>query len=103
MTSLNPVHKKDNLRLLRRALRLTQKEFITRFLSAPDGTPSMSIATLSNLEAKDGPRLNEVIFTVSESLSIDSMLFSMPPEEFVEKIHILLPDNTGREKGESSK
>ena len=102
MTSLNPVHKKDNLRLLRRALRLTQKEFITRFLSAPDGTPSMSIATLSNLEAKDGPRLNEVIFTVSESLSIDSMLFSMPPEEFVEKIHILLPDNTGREKGESN-
>lgn len=102
MTALNPVHKKDNLRLLRRALRLTQKEFITRFLSAPDGTPSMSIATLSNLEAKDGPRLNEVIFTVSESLSIDSMLFSMPPEEFVEKIHILLPDNTGREKGESN-
>lgn len=97
MTELNPVHKKDNLRLLRRALRLTQKEFIERFLSSPDGTPSMSIATLSNLEAKDGPRLNEVILTVSESLGIDSMLFSMPSEEFAEKIYMLLPDGAGRE------
>ncbi len=97
MTQLNPVHKKDNLRLLRRALRLTQKDFIARFLSAPDGTPSMSIATLSNLEAKDGPRLNEVILTVSESLGIDSMLFSMPSEEFAEKIYMLLPDDAGRE------
>ena len=86
MAELNPVHKKDNLRLLRRALRLTQKEFIERFLSSPDGKPMMSIATLSNLESKDGPRLNEVILAVSESLGIDSMLFSMPSEEFAEKI-----------------
>ena len=66
MAELNPVHKKDNLRLLRRALRLTQKEFIERFLSSPDGKPMMSIATLSNLESKDGPRLNEVILAVSD-------------------------------------
>lgn len=97
MGELNPVHKKDNLRLLRRALRMTQKEFIARFLSTPDGKPGMSIATLSNMESKDGPRLNEVIISVSESLGIDSMLFSMPPEEFAEKIHILLPDDTGKD------
>lgn len=97
MTELSPVHKKDNLRLLRRALRLTQKEFIERFLSLPDGTPSMSIATLSNLEAKDGPRLNEVILTVSESLGIDSMLFSMPSEKFAEEIYMQIPDGAGRE------
>ena len=96
MTELNPVHKKDNLRLLRRALRLTQKEFIDRFLSSPDGKPLMSIATLSNLESKDGPRLNEVILAVSESLGIDSMLFSMPSEEFAEKIYILLPEDAGK-------
>ena len=96
MAELNPVHKKDNLRLLRRALRLTQKEFIERFLSSPDGKPLMSIATLSNLESKDGPRLNEVILAVSESLGIDSMLFSMPSEEFAEKIYILLPEDAGR-------
>lgn len=59
----------------------------------------MSIATLSNLESKDGPRLNEVILTVSESLGIDSMLFSLPPEDFIDKIHILLPDDAGQEAG----
>lgn len=93
MSELSPVYKKDNLRLLRRALRLTQKEFIARFLSTSEGKPSMSIATLSNLESKDGPRLNEVILAVCGSLGIDSMLFSLPTEEFTEKIHMLLPDD----------
>ena len=97
MGELNAVHKKENLRLLRRTLRLTQKEFITRFLSTADGAPLMSIATLSNLESKGGARMNEVILAVSDELGIDSMIFSMPPEEFVEKINILLPDNMGND------
>ena len=65
MGELNPMYKRENLRLLRRALRLTQKEFIDRFLSDEEGKPTMSIATLSNLEAKDGPRMNDVIISVS--------------------------------------
>ena len=72
MGELNPMYKRENLRLLRRALRLTQKEFIDRFLSDEEGKPTMSIATLSNLEAKDGPRMNDVIISVSEQLGIDS-------------------------------
>lgn len=94
MTEMNPANKKENLRLLRNALRLTQKEFIERFLSSADKKPSMSIATYSNLESKDGARMNEVIFAVSESLGIDSMLFSIPPEQFAEKLPILLSDDT---------
>ena len=84
MGELNPMYKRENLRLLRRALRLTQKEFIDRFLSDEEGKPTMSIATLSNLEAKDGPRMNDVIISVSEQLGIDSMHFSMPSEEFAD-------------------
>ena len=97
MGELNPMYKRENLRLLRRALRLTQKEFIDRFLSDEEGKPTMSIATLSNLEAKDGPRMNDVISSVSEQVGIDSMHFSMPSEEFAEKIHILLPDDVSPE------
>ena len=97
MGELNPMYKRENLRLLRRALRLTQKEFIDRFLSDEEGKPTMSIATLSNLEAKDGPRMNDVIISVSEQVGIDSMHFSMPSEEFAEKIHILLPDDVSPE------
>lgn len=90
---LSPIYKKDNIRLLRRYLRLTQKEFISQFLTDEDGKASMSIATLSNLEAKGGGRINEVILAVSESLAVDSMIFSMRPEEFAEKIDMLLPSS----------
>ena len=94
---LSPLHKKDNIRLLRRYLRLTQKEFIQQFLMDEDGKASMSIATLSNLEAKGGGRINEVIIAVSESLAVDSMIFSMRPEEFAEKIDMLLPSTIDSE------
>lgn len=94
---LSPIHKKDNIRLLRRYLRLTQKEFINQFLMDEDGKASMSIATLSNLEAKGGGRINEVIIAVSESLAVDSMIFSMRPEEFAEKIDVLLPSTIDSE------
>ena len=101
MGELNPKYKKDNLRLLRRMLGLTQKEFITRFLTDEDGKPFMSIATLSNLESKGGARLNDIIITVSESLDMDSMMFSMPTEEFSEKIYMALP-NDSRENGKGA-
>lgn len=104
MSEMNPINKKENLRLLRNALGLTQKGFIERFLSSEDGKPAMSIATFSNLESKDGVRMNEVILAVSENLGIDSMMFSMPPEEFAERIHMVLPgdaagDGDGKGRG----
>ncbi len=88
---MSPTYKKDNIRLLRRYLGLTQKEFISQFLSSEDGKESMSIATLSNLESKGGARLSEVVLAVAENLSIDSMAFSMPPEEFAEQLEVILP------------
>lgn len=94
---MSPLYKKDNIRLLRRYLGLTQKEFISQFLCDEDGKEAMSIATLSNLESKGGSRLNEVILAVSESLSVDSMIFSMRPEEFSEQLDLLLPNNTDLE------
>lgn len=98
---LSPVYKKDNIRLLRRYLRLTQKEFINQFLVDEEGKASMSIATLSNLEAKGGSRVNEVILAVSGSFGLDSMIFSMRPEEFVEQIRVLIPDSIDAEAGQN--
>ena len=104
MEDLNPTQKKDNLRLLRRTLKLTQREFIQRFLTEADGTPTMSVATLSNLESKGGTRLNECILAVSENLKIDSAAFSSPTEEFAERIAMLLPDTDGmRSEGDAKK
>ena len=94
MEERSATYKSENLRLLRRTLKMTQKDFIARFLSAEDGSPTMSIATLSNLESKGGIRLDEVISAVSEALDIDVMAFSLPAEEFAAKVHFLLPERT---------
>ncbi len=90
-------YKKDNIRLMRRYLRLTQKEFITQFLSDESGKPTMSVATLSNLEAKGGKRLNEVIIALSENLAVDPSAFSMKTEEFAENLDNLLPSSDDTE------
>lgn len=93
----NPVYKKDNIRFLRRYLGLTQKEFIDRFLADGNDKASMSIATYSNLESKGGLRINEVVLAVSEKLAVDSMIFSMVPEEFAQQIDMLMPNSMTQE------
>ena len=79
---LNPQNRKDNVKMLRRHLRLTQKEFIDQFLCDENGKALLSIATLSNLESSGGARLAELIAIVSERLHLDPMIFSKEPEEF---------------------
>lgn len=87
---MNSIYKKENLRILRRYLGLTQKEFITHFLC--DDEKPMSIATFSNLEAKGGARLNEVILKTSDKISVDPMIFAMDSQEFAEQLSSLLPN-----------
>lgn len=91
------MYRKENLRILRRYLGQTQKEFIEYFLKSEANEKPMSIATLSNLEAKGGKRLNEVIAAVSEKLSMDPMIFMMDSEEFAEQIDVLVPKNADTE------
>ena len=93
----NPAYKRENLRFLRRHLGLTQKGFIEQFLSDDDGKPAMSVASYSNLEAKGSARINEVVLAVSGKLAVDSMIFSMNPEEFITQIAILLPSSADQE------
>ena len=69
---MSSLYKKENLRILRRHLGLTQKEFISHFLS--DDEKTMSIATFSNLEAKGGARLNDVILKTADKISVDLSL-----------------------------
>ena len=78
-STLNPQNRKDNVKMLRRHLRLTQREFIDQFLCDENGKALLSIATLSNLESSGGARLNELIAIVSERLHLDPMIFSNKP------------------------
>ncbi len=87
---LNPQNRKDNVKILRRHLRLTQKEFIEQFLTDETGKARMSIATLSNLESSGGTKLTELIAIVSERLLLDPMIFSKEPEEFMATIDYVI-------------
>ena len=86
----NSVYKKDNIRQVRRTLKMTQKEFLEYFLMKENGKTDMSVATLSNLESKGGDRLNEVISAVSGRLQLDSMMFSLEPQEFLQNLETCL-------------
>lgn len=86
----NSVYKKDNIRQVRRTLKMTQKEFLEYFLMKENGKTAMSVATLSNLESKGGDRLNEVISAVSGRLQLDSMTFSLEPQEFLQNLETCL-------------
>ena len=86
----NSVYKKDNIRQVRRTLKMTQKEFLEYFLMKENGKTAMSVATLSNLESKGGDRLNEVISAVSGRLQLDSMMFSLEPQEFLQNLETCL-------------
>lgn len=90
--TLNPAYKKDNIRFLRRYLRMTQTEFIRNFLTDENGKAAMSVASLSGLESRGGKKINDVILGLSENLGMESIAFSMPPREFTEKIDMLLPN-----------
>lgn len=86
----NSVYKKDNIRQVRRTLKMTQKEFLEYFLMKENGKTAMSVATLSNLESKGGDRLNEIISAVSGRLQLDSMMFSLEPQEFLQNLETCL-------------
>ena len=93
----NSVYKKDNIRQVRRTLKMTQKEFLEYFLMKENGKTAMSVATLSNLESKGGDRLNEVISAVSGRLQLDSMMFSLEPQEFLQNLETCLNSHQGDE------
>ena len=93
----DPTFKKDNLKRLRLYLEMTQKAFIDYFLTDESGRPGMSVASLSNLEARGGPQLNKVLVTVGEKLNFDPLLFSLSREEF-EKSMVMFVDGTDLQK-----
>ena len=90
----HPNYKKDNVRQIRRYLGLSQQDFLDRFMRDEEGKLRMSVASLSNLESKGGAMLNEVVLAVSEALSLDSVMFSLEPANFLEQADRLL---SGRE------
>jgi len=73
---------KDNIKYFRRALDMTQKEFLEYFTADGNGELAMSAATFSNLESKGGSRLNEIVQAVCSRFSLDPEVFSLDVQSF---------------------
>lgn len=82
----NQINKYNNIKNLRIFLNMTQKEFISSFLSDEDGKGRISISTLSNLENKGGVIVDEVICELSSRLNINNLVFTYDQDEFIDMI-----------------
>lgn len=90
----NPNYKKENIRNLRRFLKLSQREFLEIFFKDDDGKLKISVATLSNLESKGGSSLNMVVLGLSSALAIEPCVFALEPKEFMLSIDVSLSGRT---------
>lgn len=83
---------RENIVLFRRRLKLSQGKFISNFLSDETGKPLFSVAKLSNIENKGGKDLPEICRTIAKKLNIDSEIFSTNPNDFSQKIDLVIRD-----------
>ena len=90
---LSAENRHGNIRHLRQYLKMTQKAFLETFFKDEEGKPKMSIATLSNMEARGGARLEEVISELTDRLGISEEEFRLPPDEFTKRLDTVLVQN----------
>lgn len=103
-SSMDPIYKRENIKYFRRFLHLNQRDFIEKFLIDDNGNPIMSVASYSSLENRGGKKINEVIWSIVKQIEVDSIIFSLPTQEFAKRIEKvdLIQDKTKRKKGVST-
>ena len=98
---LSAENRHGNIRHLRQYLKMTQKAFLETFFMDEEGKPKMSIATLSNMEARGGARLEEVISELTDRLGISEEAFCLPPDEFTKRLDTVLVQSGAAETFQS--
>ncbi len=87
---LDPIYIKDNILGLRRRLKLSQGEFIKRFLSDENGKPVISVSKFSNFEKHGTGDPQQLAKLIAATMSMDAGLFSMDPDLFAKNIDLLI-------------
>lgn len=86
----SPSNIKDNILILRRRLRLSQAEFIERYLSDEHGAPLISVPKLSNLENRGGRDVGELAGIIAARIPMDAKAFQMEPDRFVKNLDLFI-------------
>ncbi|MDR1596930.1 MAG: FadR family transcriptional regulator [Treponema sp.] len=88
-------HIPENLLTLRRRLKLSQKEFIKQYLSGEDGTPLISVPTLSNIENGSTAGVADLADRVAQKTRVDRAVFFEDPDNFAKNIELFFGDVLG--------
>jgi DNA-binding FadR family transcriptional regulator len=85
----------ENLLTLRRRLKLSQKDFINEYLSGEDGTPLISVPTLSNIENGSTAGVGDLADRVARKTLVDRAVFLEDPDNFAKNIELFFGDALG--------
>lgn len=88
--SFDPIYVKDNVLSLRRRLKLTQNEFIKKYLSNEEGKPLVSVSKLSNFERHGTGDPHQFAQLISSAMSTNVDTFFMEPDLFAKNIDLLI-------------
>lgn len=89
---------RQNLIFLRRHLKISQGEFIRRFLTDKDGKKIISVTTLSGLENGIVSNPERVLPLLLEKIPVDEAFFYQEPDEFANRVDPLLEHLPAREE-----
>jgi DNA-binding FadR family transcriptional regulator len=78
----------ENLLTLRRRLKLSQDDFIRAYLFEDDGSPLISVSTLSNIENGSTAGVAELADRAAEKLNVDRAIFLEDPDIFAKNIEL---------------
>lgn len=80
----------ENVLLLRRKIRMSQKEFMNNYLKDENGKSLISVGTYSNFENGTGRSAIKIAQLIAKKLEIDENIFKMHPDAFAFNIDNLL-------------
>lgn len=87
---LAPINIKENVLSLRRRLKLSQSEFINRFMSDENGRQVINVPKLSNFEKHGTGDPQHFAQLIASAMSMDAGVFSMDPDLFAKNIDMLI-------------
>ncbi|MBQ7087224.1 MAG: FCD domain-containing protein [Clostridia bacterium] len=89
-TDFNSEHISENVLFFRRKLRMSQKDFVSAYLSDKNGKASLSSGAYSAFENGVSKKSEEIARLIAEKLNIDEKIFWLHPDAFALNIDSLI-------------
>ena len=89
-TDLKSEYISENILFLRRKLRMSQKEFISAYLSDENGKAILSSGSYSSFENGSSRKNKEIASLLAKKINIDNKIFELHPDSFALNVDTLI-------------